>query len=53
MSAGGKALAGSEAQEKNVLRRLETARVGCLPRFLASLEQTLLLGIRCSGSCVG
>src|SRR5882724_7109427 len=33
-------------KEKNVLRRLETARVGLLGALLGVLEQTLLLGFR-------
>src|SRR5437870_1639842 len=33
-------------QEKNVLRRLETARIGLLAALLGVLEQTLLLGFR-------
>ena len=37
-------------KEKNVLRRLETARVGLLAALLGILEQTLLLGFRLSGS---
>ena len=46
MSAGGRSAGGQRGQQKNVLNRLQTARVGLLAAFLGVFEQALLLGFR-------